>query len=98
MQIIIGILLEHQPLYIKGVEDPDKGAQACYLGGRLHYLYASFLVSKYLYVHLAAVLYLASMILSVAYWLYHNNKNLDRQEDQQRRSTGIPTKYGAVAR
>ena len=33
-QIIIGIMLDKQPLYIKGVDDSDKGATNCYLGGK----------------------------------------------------------------
>ena len=38
--IVIGILLQKQPLYIKGVMHPAEAAQNCYLGGKLsEYLY-----------------------------------------------------------
>ena len=34
-QISIGILLEHEPLYVVGVKDPAKSAKACYGAGIL---------------------------------------------------------------
>eukprot|EP01031_Cornospumella_fuschlensis_P026570 gene26570-32111_t len=34
--IIIGSLLQSQPLYIKGPEDPDKAAQGCYQGALIY--------------------------------------------------------------
>ena len=34
--IIIGSLLQSQPLYIKGPVDPAAAAQGCYQGGKYH--------------------------------------------------------------
>ena len=35
--IIIGVLLEKQPLYIKGTHDPAHSAQACYQGAAIYF-------------------------------------------------------------
>lgn len=35
--LIIGILLEKQPLYIKGPHDPAASAQACYQGAAIYF-------------------------------------------------------------
>ena len=35
--LIIGILLDKQPLYIKGTHDPAHAAQACYQGAAIYF-------------------------------------------------------------
>lgn len=35
--VIIGVLLEKQPLYIKGTHDPAHSAQACYQGAAIYF-------------------------------------------------------------
>ena len=35
--LIIGVLLDKQPLYIKGTHDPASAAQACYQGAAIYF-------------------------------------------------------------
>jgi hypothetical protein len=67
LQIIIGILLDKQPLYIKGVDDAEKGATNCYLGGNVF----RFGIIAYVIYLFLAVLYIVSFVLSVGYWVYY---------------------------
>lgn len=41
--LVIGILLQKQPLYIKGVQDPAMGAAGCYQGAAIYF--ATFVIS-----------------------------------------------------
>jgi len=34
--VLIGILLEYQPLYVKGIVEPSKSAQSCYQGAVIY--------------------------------------------------------------
>jgi hypothetical protein len=65
----MGGLLDNQSLYIHGVDDADKGAEACKVGGKccqkdLHHFFS--------HTHSLAALYIVSMVLSIAYWVYYN--------------------------
>lgn len=89
---MIGILLEYQPLYIQGPEDPEKGAQACYIGGAdLHIILYMVVESNFVFMWLAAVLYLVSMALSIAYWWYDN-----KRAPATTAGGNLASKYGAV--
>lgn len=59
----MGGLLDHQSLYIHGIDDADKGSQSCYVG---------------------ASLYIVSMVISIAYWVYHNKTQAAAAEIAQR--------------
>jgi hypothetical protein len=36
-------MLDYQPLYMEGATDPEKGAEACYIGGNI-IIYISYLM------------------------------------------------------
>ena len=46
--IIIGLLLQKQPLYIKGPKDPAAAAMGCYEGGMMNGYYLSVFVATFL--------------------------------------------------
>mmetsp|Transcript_14582 Transcript_14582/g.32154 ORF Transcript_14582/g.32154 Transcript_14582/m.32154 type:complete len:104 (+) Transcript_14582:119-430(+) len=77
--VIIGSLLQSQPLYIKGPEDSSAAAKGCYEG---------------------AMLYLATFLLSVGYWMFDSLKAksppLSPLMNRAPPSNSYGGKYGAV--
>ena len=47
--IIIGLLLQKQPLYIKGPSDPAAAAMGCYEGGMINDYHLSAMVATFLF-------------------------------------------------
>lgn len=63
----MGGILDNQSLYVHGLDNADKGAEACKVGGKFSIIFHSSIH----FISLAA-LYIVSMVLSIAYWVYYN--------------------------
>jgi len=48
--MIIGILLDKQPLYVPGPDDPAKAAQGCYQGAAIYFAIWILSISYWAYV------------------------------------------------
>lgn len=67
-------MLQKQPLYIKGTEDPGLASQGCYGGGKNHLMKIFIRNFDYLLFCkiVIALIYLGFALVSIAYWVIHN--------------------------
>jgi hypothetical protein len=63
--IIMGILLQKQPLYIKGPTDPNAAAQGCYQGGTAFYIRFNIIIISllsYHYYHIIIIIFIVNIV------------------------------------
>ena len=69
--VIMGMIINSQPLYVLGVTDPKLSADGCNNAGMMCLLH----IILFLSILVLAIMYAVTFIVSLAYWCFYNNKN-----------------------